>query len=63
MRSNVGAEIMDKVHAPGHRRGEADTVIGAVNVVIHRLGYGHNREIFCVQAMGVTQGVIPTDGN
>src|SRR5699024_8596887 len=46
---------------PGHRGREADAVVGAVDVVVHRLGDGDRRHPLLVHPQPVGQGVVATD--
>ena len=60
--AGAGPEIVDEIDAPGHRRGEADAVVGAVDVVVHCLGNRHHRKPFAVEPFGVAEGVVAADG-
>jgi len=46
-----------------HAGAEADTVVGAVDVVVHRLRYRDDVHAFVVQALAIAERVVPTDGN
>jgi hypothetical protein len=54
---------IDEFHAAADRGAEADAEVGAVDVVVHGLGAGHDVHAFPVQARGVGQGVVAADGH
>ena len=54
---------MDKINTPGHSGGKTNTIVGAVNIVVHGFGNSHRRETFFVETLPVTEGVISANGN
>ena len=54
---------MDEVDSSGHRGGEADAIVGPVNVVVHGLGYGNDRNTLLMKPQSVRQRVVATDGD
>ena len=44
-----------------HAGAEADTVVGAGNIVVHRLGNGYHLHAFLIKAYAVAQRVIPAN--
>src|SRR6266478_5913221 len=57
------AEAIGQVDGAGDAGAEADAVIGAGNVVVHRLGNPDDFDAFLKQADGVAEGVVAADGN
>ena len=55
------ALAVDQLLGPGHRRREPDAVLGAVDVVIHRLRDGDHREALFPDARRVAQRVVAPD--
>ena len=55
------AELMHEVHGPRDRRREPDAVVGAVDVVVHRLGDRDDRHAFVVQPQRERQRVVAAD--
>jgi hypothetical protein len=58
-----GAELVDEADAAGDGGGETDTVVGAEDVVVHRLGDADDGEAFAMDAGRVSQGVLTADGH
>ena len=52
---------MHELDTAGDRSREPDAVIRAVNVVVHRLGDGDDRDTLVVKAEAVGQGVVASD--
>ena len=52
---------MDELDAAGDRGREPDAVVGAVDVVVHRLRDGDDRDAFVVQSQPVRQRVVAAD--
>jgi hypothetical protein len=54
---------MDEVHAACDGGGESNAVVGAEDVVVHRLGDADDGEALAVDAGSISQRVLPSDGN
>ncbi len=54
---------MDELHAACHGRAEADAVVRAVDVIIHRLGDGDDGEAFAMQAFAKAERIVTADGD
>ena len=52
---------MDELDTAGDRRRESDAVVGAVDVVVHRLRDGDHRDALVVESKAVRQGVVAAD--
>ena len=63
MRADGSPEVGDGVDGTGDGRGKTDAVIGAEDVVIHRLGDGDGAEAFLVQPAGEGQRIVAADGD
>ena len=63
VRPGRGAQLVDELHAAGDRGREADAVVGAEDVVVHRLGHGQDLHALAGQPLGVRQGVVAADGD
>ena len=61
VRPGAGAQLVDEVDRARHRRREADAVVGAVDVVVHRLRDADDREALVVEAEGERQRVVAAD--
>ena len=61
VRAGRGAQGVDELDAPGDRGREPDAVVGAVDVVVHRLRDGDHRDALVVQAQPVRQRVVAAD--
>ena len=55
------AEVVDELDAAGDGRREADAVVGAVDVVVHRLRDRDDRHTLVVEAERVRERVVPAD--
>src|SRR5216683_1996722 len=63
VRTGGGAEAVDHLNGARDAGAEADTVVGAGDVVVHRFRDADDFEAFLVEANAVAEGVIATDGN
>ncbi len=63
VRAEGRALAVDGLLGPGDGRREADAVLGPLDVVVHRLGDGHQRHAGVGQDLRVRQGVVATDGH
>src|ERR1044071_2814245 len=54
---------MDELNAASDRGAEADAVISAENVVVHRLRNGDDFDAFTMQTLAVAERIIAADGN
>ncbi len=61
--AGAGTQLADELDAAGDGRAEADAIVRAVNVIVHRLGDCHHRETLAVQPLAVTERVVATDGD
>ena len=55
------AEVVDELHAARDGGREADAVVGAVDVVVHRLRDGDDRDALLVHPQGEGQRVVAAD--
>ena len=63
MRSSGRAQAVRQLDGACHARAEADAVVGAVHVVVHRLRYADHVDPFVVEAPAVTERIVSTDRN
>ena len=63
MGAGGSAEAVNHLNCACNAGAEADTVVGARDVVVHGLGDADNFESFFVETNAVAQGVIAADGN
>ena len=63
VRADGGAEVGEHVDRARDRSREADAVVGAEDVVVHRLGDGDDADAGVMQDVGEAQGVVATDGD
>ena len=52
---------MNEFHTARNGRREADAIIGAVDIVVHRLGNRGDVDAFAVQPLGIAQRVVTAD--
>jgi len=58
-----GAQAVDHLDGARDARAEADTVVGAGDVIVHGLGNANDLEAFLVEANAVAEGVVAADGD
>src|SRR5205823_4928119 len=63
VRSGSGAYAIDKLCCSIDRCMEADTVVSARHIIVHRLGDAPDRDTFCREHGPVAQRIIATDDN
>ena len=63
VRAGDGAQAVGHLDGAGDAGAEADAVIGAGHIIVHRLGDGDDFEAFLVQAHAIAQGIIAADGD
>jgi hypothetical protein len=63
VRARSGAQAVGQMNRARHASAETDAVIGARNVVVHSLGDADHFEAFLVEADGVAERVVPSDGD
>ncbi len=63
VRAGDGAQAVGQLDGAGDAGAEADAVIGAGHIVIHRLGDGDDLDALLVQAHAVAQRIIAADGD
>ena len=61
VRARRGAQGVDELDAPRDRGREPDAVVRAVDVVVHRLRDGDDRDALVVQSQAVRQRVVTAD--
>ena len=61
VRAGARAQVVDELHAAGDRGREADAVVGAVDVVVHRLRDRDHRDALVVHAERVRERVVAAD--
>ena len=61
VRAGARAQLVDEVHRAGDGGGEADAVVGAVDVVVHRLRDGDDRDALVGQAQRERERVVAAD--
>ena len=63
MRAGGSAEAVDHLNGARDAGAEADAVVGAGDVVVHRFRNADNFEAFLVETNAVAEGVVATDGD
>jgi hypothetical protein len=58
-----GALAVDGAFGAGDGGGETDAVLGVADIVVHGLGDGDDLDAFLVEAGGVGEGIVATDGD
>ena len=59
----AGAQAVGHGNSAGHAGAEADTVVGAGNVIVHRLRNGDDLHAFLIEPHTVAQRVVSSDGD
>ena len=63
MAADCGAHVIDELHRAGHGSAKANAIVSAAHIVVHGLGDGNDWETLLVQAQGIAQSVVTTNGD
>ena len=59
----AGPQLVDKLNATGNGGAKTDAIIGAVDIIVHRLGNGDDGKALAMETLAVAQGIVTADGN